>query len=905
MSVDPLYNDSNAVPFAEVRPDGFVASNPGPSDTAMVFYPWLAFMARHVQNGELPLWTPLSGGGLPMMGNLSSALFFPATWLCFLPAVGVARGMFYAALFKLLVAGIGGYLLARCLRTSRVAALASGIGFMLFGYQVVWLNYSLANVSCLIPFCLLATERFRERPSPLRGMVLAGVLALQFLGGHAETSLAIGILVCSWVVHHDGWRGLVRLLPYGVLALMLCSFQLLPFVEYLARSTGRLERQELHSHQIARNGIELFSARGGALALTGLVAVATAFLLLRKERGGRFGGVALGCIAGAILGGAVVAWRLLGARPLCALLLDPDSYGNPARGTAYVGPEAYPDVNGGYVGIVLLSLALLFVVVAVDKARVRFCLSTMAFGLGFACFVEPLNGLLRELPLFDLAASTRMLPVFATGAILAGAFAIDEIRNGGSDRYRGAAVRVGCALPVALLLAIVPLPGAVKNPASDAAIEITSPHSGDRLTPLPDGKGGSQLVVDVVGRVDPQVAGARVRVRIGGVEFEAKPDATGVFQHRWDASKAEAGRYVLDAVCMAPDGGEHRSSSTDVEVSRPLAFDRFLAFLRIALGIGFVAAILVLRAPILWLVPVAIAIELVTFAVVYNPAEKIETIYPRTSVTDFLAQEAEKAMASGAGPFRVLCEDVILQPNMNHAYDLSVVRAYDQMQNARFDGLLKLLVGGTPFVRYDRDTVQFKNPYFDLFGLAYVVTGSPLPLEKLPGFELVFTGRDGRSRVYRNHGALPRAFLVPSAVDAREPLTSARKAELFAMDPRTHAFLNDVEPPVGLSGTGTVRFTQYDLNRVDLEIEASDRALLVLTDNDFPGWSAKVDSASVPILRTHNTFRAVEVPKGHSHVTFEYSPKSYRIGLLLAFIAMLVGGVAIRLGSDFSESKSS
>jgi hypothetical protein len=90
VSLDPLYSDPGSVPFAEVRPPDYVAKNPAVADTAMVFYPWLLFAARSVREGELPLWTPLSGGGLPFAANLSSALFFPTTWLSFLP--GLWRG---------------------------------------------------------------------------------------------------------------------------------------------------------------------------------------------------------------------------------------------------------------------------------------------------------------------------------------------------------------------------------------------------------------------------------------------------------------------------------------------------------------------------------------------------------------------------------------------------------------------------------------------------------------------------------------------------------------------------------------------------------------------------------------------------------------------------------------------
>ena len=45
-----------------------------------------------------------------------------------------------------------------------------------------------------------------------------------------------------------------------------------------------------------------------------------------------------------------------------------------------------------------------------------------------------------------------------------------------------------------------------------------------------------------------------------------------------------------------------------------------------------------------------------------------------------------------------------------------------------------------------------------------------------------------------------------------------------------------------------------------------------LSDNVFPGWSADVNGAPVPILRSWITFRAVQVPAGASVVVFRYHP---------------------------------
>jgi hypothetical protein len=891
VSVDPLYSAPDAVPFAEVRPADFRATHPYVSDTTMVFEPWLEFMAREIAAGELPLWSPLSGGGLPMMGNLSSAVFFPFTWFSFVPSIGVARGMFFAALCKLIVAGVCGYLLLRRLGGSRIAAAAGGIGFMLFGYQVVWLNYSLTNVSCLLPLVLWAADRFAERSSAGRGFTLSCVLALQFLGGHAETSLALGIAVVLWLATHGGVAALLRLVPWGMISLALCAFQLAPFLEYLAESQGRAER--LASLPPAPEPfvtpLSIFGLLVAAMALFRLVITARDFRAvgpITKRVVWRM------TLAGVSLWFAGLCWSALGMRPLAALLIDPGAFGDPTRGGAYIGPEAFPDVNGGYVGSALLALSVLYGLVAEDRRRVRFLFWSAVIGAGFAFAIEPLHSLLRRIPPFDLAAGTRMLPLFASGVIVAGALALDEVLRS-PERFRAVAGRVGIAAVVAVLSALV-LPSVDQFVSRRAAVPaapdvvLTIPAQGAEFRPSADGRGASQLRIDLAGRVVAAPFPDSVRLRIGSGVIDAKCAADGSFATTWNATRAEAGRYRIVA-----HAGENRvSAEREIVLVRSATFER-ASWLRVALVLGLLA--LIARVPALrWLVIVVIAMELHRFAEPYNPATPVEQVFPHTGVTDFLAAEEAAWRARGDGPFRVLCEDVILQPNMNHAYGLQVVRAYDQLEFRPFRALLLEWVGDVPFVRYNRDTIALTHPLCDVLNVAYVVTSAPL---ERPGYELVFTAQDGKSgRIYRNRNALRRAFVVDSAVDRR----TLSREQLVAFDPRKTGFLETTAPALEPSNA-TLRFVDYRSSRVEIDVTSNRDTMLVLSDNDFPGWRCFIGERESPILRTHLALRAVAVPAGSSRVRFEYAPRSFTLGLWLAAAAAAIG-TAVVVASRWRKS---
>ena len=107
-------------------------------------------------------------------------------------------------------------------------------GFGLF--HVVWLAWPLSSVWAWLPWVLLATDHVVRRPTARAFAALALVVALQYFGGHPETSF-----------HVWRWRSLFALLrgPRRVLWFLggvaagtaLAAIVLVPFVELLAHSS--------------------------------------------------------------------------------------------------------------------------------------------------------------------------------------------------------------------------------------------------------------------------------------------------------------------------------------------------------------------------------------------------------------------------------------------------------------------------------------------------------------------------------------------------------------------------------------------------------------------------------------------------------------------------------------------
>jgi uncharacterized membrane protein YfhO len=82
---------------------------------------------------------------------------------------------------------------------------------------------------------------------------------------------------------------------------------------------------------------------------------------------------------------------------------------------------------------------------------------------------------------------------------------------------------------------------------------------------------------------------------------------------------------------------------------------------------------------------------------------------------------------------------------------------------------------------------------------------------------------------------------------------------------------------------------------VDLEVESPQAGLLVLMDNNYPGWMARVEAEQRPIQAICPACRAVAIPAGKHKVAFSYEPLGFRWGLRISVIALLL--VSTTLGS--------
>jgi len=88
------------------------------------------------------------------------------------------------------------------------------------------------------------------------------------------------------------------------------------------------------------------------------------------------------------------------------------------------------------------------------------------------------------------------------------------------------------------------------------------------------------------------------------------------------------------------------------------------------------------------------------------------------------------------------------------------------------------------------------------------------------------------------------------------------------------------------SAASIIALVEYKPNYLKYEVTASDDGLAVFSEIYYPkGWTAKIDSAEVDILRANYVLRALEIPKGNHIVEFEFRPRSYFSGNTVMWVA--------------------
>jgi hypothetical protein len=225
-------------------------------DPVVEMQPWMLFNRDELGAGHLPLWNDANGSGVPHLANYQSAIFSPYSLPFYLLSFKAA--LLAAAFLKLFGLALFTFLFLRLLGAGVISACIGSAVFTFSGHNVLLLAYPHAAAVIALPaglyFSELALQRFERRRSSAPALAaLTLVFAAGLLSGQPEPFYFSALMVALYILLRLvplAWRrwldtgeiaGSLRLAAGFALCPLIatgaCAMQLLPFFEYLSKST--------------------------------------------------------------------------------------------------------------------------------------------------------------------------------------------------------------------------------------------------------------------------------------------------------------------------------------------------------------------------------------------------------------------------------------------------------------------------------------------------------------------------------------------------------------------------------------------------------------------------------------------------------------------------------------------
>lgn len=279
--------------------------------------------------------------------------------------------------------------------------------------------------------------------------------------------------------------------------------------------------------------------------------------------------------------------------------------------------------------------------------------------------------------------------------------------------------------------------------------------------------------------------------------------------------------------------------------------------------------------------------ELFKFFHKITPFTPSEFIYPETEVVKYIQEKAGLYRYWGYNRAQFI-SNVQLVDNtyLPDGHDALHLKSYGEFLSGIKKGKLgDNLSRSDSEVLNGNDTMQLKfNKYrqkvFNILAIKYVVLRDEF-IEQDNVFRESF--RNEKWSIYENKTVMPRAFITDKYLVIPDKKRVLENFFDLNFNEREYVIL---EKDPGLIGRNlklkSAELIKYEPNRVIIKTKSDGNAILFLSDNNYPGWKAKVDGREENIYTANYTFRAVKVPKGEHFVEFYYFPESFRNGLLVS-----------------------
>ena len=309
------------------------------------------------------------------------------------------------------------------------------------------------------------------------------------------------------------------------------------------------------------------------------------------------------------------------------------------------------------------------------------------------------------------------------------------------------------------------------------------------------------------------------------------------------------------------------------------------------------------RRALLLVVPLLlVAVDLLHFSRDYLPVVDISQAFPSAPSIEFLQQHRQ---AGRIARFKSGFLGSPLSPNIGIVYGLEDIDAYDSFSVRRYSQL----VGAIEPARYE-DTLLYNqmfgfekpeslgSPVLQILRVAYLLsekpipelsTGSNTPLSQ--NWTQAYSGPD--MVIYQSQRALSLAGVYGNY---RLESDETRQIEILSkggFDPSSEVLLSEAPPgEIDPMATGVAKVLKRTFNtleiRVNVSAQAGKSAILLVAQNNYPGWRAQIDGHATALTPADDTLQALVIPAGEHTVRLSFLPSHFTASLLIALAALVV-----------------
>lgn len=219
-----------------------ISHKPVADDTFRYLYPFKVLGVEILRDGELPLWNPYNGSGMPLLATLQWGFFNPFNiFFLFLPnylawTFHIILQVFFLSLFT--------YLYCKKIHISSNGAIFSTIVFVFSGFVVIRLIFgNIIYPLIALPLLLYLIEIFFEESKSKKLYFIPLIVAFSIISGHPHMTFYVLVFSFSYFLYkiltENKKNKSSKTVFFTVLVLLgvgLTGIQIIPAIELLANA---------------------------------------------------------------------------------------------------------------------------------------------------------------------------------------------------------------------------------------------------------------------------------------------------------------------------------------------------------------------------------------------------------------------------------------------------------------------------------------------------------------------------------------------------------------------------------------------------------------------------------------------------------------------------------------------